>query len=111
MQTFTWTWRREPLSVHPTDSPQEDPRLIRIEDKLDKLFDGRVTQADLDKLSSEMKQSFVLKAVFDLWSQGLEKRVAEVETTHKPRWKGCFAFGGGGLGILSILNNWFHFIK
>ena len=97
--------------MHPTENPQEDPRLVRIEDKLDKLFDGRVTQADLDKLSAEMKQSFVLKAVFDLWSQGLEKRVTEVETAHKARIRDFLALGGGGLGIVSILNNWFHFIK
>lgn len=89
---------------------ENDARFIRMEDKLDRLFDNRVTRTDFEDLRKELQASFVLKEVFQVWSDGLVERVAELETDSKGRLARFFAYIGGTLGIFSILNSWFHFI-
>lgn len=86
---------------------ENDARFIRMEDKLDRLFDNRVTRTDFEDLRKELQASFVLKAVFDVWSS----RVVELEGDGKGKLSRFIAYIGGGLGIVSILNSWFHFFK
>jgi hypothetical protein len=77
-------------------------------ERMELKLDGLYTRLDerFDDLRKELQASFVLQAVFDVWA----KRVEILDSNRRNLPRDIIAYFGGVLGIVSILNAWFHFI-